>query len=138
MNKRELQRYLNRGCKKKEGLNRCIIYDNKYLISDGFSVIALNNNPGVDISESLYGLERIYDDFIKLEPECEVLYKKGEQYLIINEDYAVSSFLINNINTIIKGDRYIVVRQSINTTPILKIVNSKTGEYAFILPVKVY
>lgn len=140
MNKQKLRTYLNGAKDKKDLKTKCIKGINYYLISDTYSIIKLNSNYDLEVMEDKFGLDRLFDRF---ENNYEVDYTfmsvpVEEEQLYLDKDYMINKKLFNKINNVIKSNVFTVLH-NMNTsdkTPIIKLENTKTGEYGYMLPMR--
>lgn len=146
MNKRELIRYLKKGEKSKAILKNCFKYENGYLISDSYSVIYLNDNHNTEVVDDVCGITRIFDNFennyefnFKLE-ELEIVSDEKEKIkrAKLNDEYDINVTLFNRIKNIIKADDVGIIynMNTSDTTPMIKLTNTKTNERGYLLPMK--
>ncbi len=63
MNKQVLKSYFVGSLKGKELKEKCFPYKESYLISNGYSIIRLNKNYGMNISTDKLSINKIYEDF---------------------------------------------------------------------------
>ena len=144
MNKRSLKSYMNnRTNPKKELKINCFKSDDKYIISDSYSIILLNNNYHLEVNQDKYGLNAIRDRF---ENGFEVDYTfmtpledNDEMYEPINDKYGINIKLFKRINNVIKGNSFAVLKslKSDDYTPfIIRLENTKTKEIGYMLPMR--
>lgn len=148
MNKRILNAYLKNGEKSKPILKNCFKYENGYLISDCYSVIYLNNNHNIEVVDDVCGITRIFDNFennyefnFKLD-ELEIVSDEKEKVkrAKLKDNYEVDVTLLNRIKNIIKADDIGIIynMNTSDTTPIIKLTNTKTNERGYLLPMKTF
>lgn len=146
MNKRILNAYLKNGEKSIPILKNCFKYENGYLISDSYSVIYLNDNHNTEVVDVVCGITRIFDNFennyefnFNLE-ELEIVSDEKEKIkrAKLNDEYDINVTLFNRIKNIIKADDIGIIynMNTSDTTPMIKLTNTKTNERGYLLPMK--
>lgn len=146
MNKRILNTYLKKGEQSKPILKNCFKYENGYLISDCYSVIYLNDNHNIEVVDDVCGVARIFNNFennykfnFKLE-ELEIVSDEKEKIKTakLKDNYEINVTLFNRIKNIIKADDIGIVcnMDTSDTTPIIKLTNTKTNERGYLLPMR--
>lgn len=141
MNKRVLKSYLN-GSNKQLLAENCFKYENGYLISDSYSIIKLNTPNELIIAEKdILGLSKIYESFVnnyEFLTDYIPLWLELEK---IDDEYGIQMKLFKRINTIIRGNKYAIMRAKDNLSSaryVIKLENTKTNEIAYMLPARVY
>lgn len=146
MNKRILNAYLKKGEHNKPILKNCFKYENGYLISDCYSVIYLNDNHNIEVVDDVCGVARIFNNFennynfnFKLE-ELDIVSDEKDKIkrAKLNDEYEVNVTLFNRIKNIIKADDFVVIKNmnTDDTTPIMKLTNTKTNERGYLMPMR--
>ena len=146
MNKRDLKSYMNNKTNSNDLLKtKCFKSDNKYIISDSYSIIILNDNYGLEVSDDTYNINSFRDRF---ENGFEIDYTfftipedNEDMYEPINENYGINIKLFKRINKVIKGTSYAILKnlKSDDYTPfIIKLENTKTNEIGYMLPMRKY
>lgn len=139
MNKRDLKSYLNKSNREilKES---CFNYDNKFIISDTYSVIILNDNPDLELKEDSFGFSRMIDNW---KTNYQIVYtfmtleENEDNYSPIDENYGINHKLFKRINNVIKGTTYTVLENKQDYTPyIIRLENTKTKEVGYMLPMR--
>lgn len=146
MNKRILNAYLKYAEKQKPILKNCFKHEEGYLICDSYSIILLKDNCDIDVVQDLLNVNKLFDNFennynfnFKLE-ELEIVSDEKEKVKIskLNDEYKVNVTLLNRIKNIIKADVVVVIKNmnTSDTTPIIKLTNTKTNERGYLLPMR--
>lgn len=145
MNKRILNAYLKKGEKSKPILKNCFKYENGYLISDCYSVIYLNDNHNIEVVDDVCGIVRIFDYF---ENNYKFNFKLDELEIVsddekiktakLKDNFEINISLFNRIKNIIKADDVGIIynMNTSDTTPIIKLTNTKTNERGYLLPMR--
>lgn len=152
MSKSILRNYLEynkRGRNKKQFdylSTSCFLYDGKYLISDSYSVVALNDTRGLEVKEDLLGINLHYKSmqedrvaFTELNARL-IKEDKRETTSLGIDNYELNIRLAQNIIKLIKANRVEILEDTIYSSvhPIIKISNDKTGEIGLLLPMRKY
>jgi hypothetical protein len=144
MNKAILKTYFNKENDRTGKIlrDKTFKYDNKYLISDKYSIVCLNDNYGLEISKDTLGINRIYENFINN-------YEIGSTFMTIDtkedfepitKDYSIQMKQFRRINKLIKSNTYAIL-YNINKkddVPIVRLENSKTKETAYLLACRTF
>jgi len=144
MNKRVLKSYMNNKKDRHDILKTsCFKCNDKFVISDSNSLIILNDNYDLDIKDDTLGLLKFKENF---ENNFEVDYtfmapleNNDEMYEPIDESYGINIKLFNKINKVIKGNSYAIMKNKdkLSYTPyIIRLENTKTKEYGYMLPMR--
>lgn len=124
----------------------CFRYGNKYLVSDSYSVVLLNDTRGLEIKEDSFGIGLHYwsmqEDrvaFIELNTRLMKEDKRETIPLGIN-NYEINMRLAQNIIKLIKANKVEVLEHTIydSAHPVIKISNDNTGEIGLLLPMRKY
>lgn len=147
MNKAELKRYMNRKDNRELLKSNCFEYNDKYLVSDSYSIIALSSNYDLHIMEDVFRFYNFIDNF----NECyefnyiinifEIINYVDPNYFPITDDYGINIKELMKIVKIIKGRKCEILvnkKESSNNPFIIKIVNKDKSEYAYLLPMRCY
>ena len=145
MNKRALKSYLNNNKTDNKLLRiSCFKDDNKFIISDTYSIIVLNDNYDL-IPEDKIDLKRFKDNF---ENNYEVDYTfmnkledNEDMYEPITDKYGINIKLFKRIDNVIKGNTYAVLKsvKADDYVPfIIRLENTKTKELGYMLPMKTF
>ena len=138
MNKVNLKRYLNNKNNKEELKTRCVKDNDKYIISNSYSIVVLNDNYGLDVMSDKYGLIRFRNEFDSLNDVFKTfkeLQDNEEMVEPIDSKYGINIKLFKKINTLIKADKYTILEfKNRFEKYIIKLENTRSGEYAYILP----
>jgi hypothetical protein len=138
MNKVNLKRYLNNKNNKEKLKTSCVKDNDKYIISNSFSVTVLNDNYGLDIMSDKYGLIRFKDEFDSLNDIFKTfteLQDNEEMVEPIDSEYGINIKLFKEVNNLIKADKYTILEfKNRFEKYIIKLENTRSGEYAYILP----
>lgn len=152
MSKSILKNYLEynkRGRNKKQFdylSTSCFLYEGKYLISDGCSVVALNDTRGLEVKQDLLGINMHYKSmqenrvaFTELNTRL-IKEDKRDTIPLGIDNYELNIRLAQNIIKLIKANRVEVLEDTIYNSahPIIKISNDKTGEIGLLLPMRKY
>lgn len=152
MSKSILRNYLEynkRGRNKKQFdylSTSCFLYEGKYLISDGYSVVLLNDTRGLEIKEDLLGISKHYESmqenrvtFTELNTRL-IKEDKRDTIPLGIDNYELNIRLAQNIIKLIKANKVEVLEDTIYkyAHPIIKISNDKTGEIGLLLPMRKY
>lgn len=146
MNKRDLKSYMNNKTNTREVLKTsCFKSDDKYIISDSYSIIVLNDNYDLEISDDKYNMNGFRDRFkngFELDYNLNSAPEDNEDmYEPINEGYGINIKLFKRINKVIKADNYAILKnlKSDDYMPfIIKLENTKTKEVGYMLPMRKY
>ena len=144
MNKQALKSYLTNKSNNREILrNNCFKSEDKYIISDSYSIIVLNDNYNLEIQDDKYNMNGFRYNF---ENNFEIDYTffntddfKDKEYEPINENYGINVKLFKRINNIIKGNSYAILKnlKTDDYIPfIIKLENNKTKEVGYMLPMR--
>lgn len=146
MNKRILNAYLKYAEKQKPILKNCFKHEEGYLICDSYSIILLKDNCDIDVVQDLLNVNKLFDNFennynfnFKLE-ELEIVSDEKDKIkrAKLNDEYEVNVTLFNRIKNIIKADDFVVIKNmnTNDTTPIMKLTNTKTNERGYLMPMR--
>lgn len=155
MNKQNFKNYF--AGYKNEHREKLYKINNKFYITNLISIIKLNGNYGIDVSEEIdintkKSLEILFDRFMNYEEVGYVseLDSKNSEYrtLYLNDgnilkDYEVRDIQLRKIRKVLTLDKrtdiktYVVSSGKINPSYAIKMYNN-IGEVAFLLPVKIY
>ena len=146
MIKRDLKSYMNSKTNSKELLKtKCFKSNDKYIISDSYSIIILNDNYILEVAEDTYNMNLFRDRFengFELDYTFFAIPEDNEDmYEPINENYGINIKLFKRINKVIKGNSYAILKnlKSDDYTPfIIKLENTKTKEVGYMLPMRKY
>lgn len=140
MNKANLKRYLNHKCNKEELKTSCVKDNDKYIISDSYSIIVLNDNYGLDVISDKYRLVRFKSEFDSLNDVFKTfneIQDNEEMVEPIDSEYGINIKLFKKINNVIKADKYTVLEfRNRFEKYIIKLENTKSREYAYMLPTR--
>ena len=140
MNKRVFNSYL-KGSNRPYLEQNCFEYENGYLISDSYSVIKLNDNNGLKIEKDILNVGNIYQNFIDDYEFLSDYIPLWLEFEKIDDKYGIQMKLFKRINTIIKGNKYAIMKAKNNLSSaryIIKLENTKTNEVAYMLPARFY
>lgn len=140
MNKRVLKSYL-KNSKKPLLETSCFKYNDKFLISDSYSIILLNDNYDLDIKDDTLCLYNHYENFRDYFEISFTFFKPLEDDEPIDENYEINCKIFNKIKNIIKANSYAVLENKNKDSYmkyIIKLENSKTKEHGYLLPMKRY
>lgn len=124
----------------------CFLYEGKYLISDSYSVVSLNDTRGLEVKEDLLGINKHYKSmqedrvaFTELDTKL-MIEDKRESIPLGIDNYEINMRLAQNIIKLIKANKVEVLEHTIYDYmhPIIKISNDKTGEIGLLLPMRKY
>lgn len=147
MNKRTLNAYLKYAEKQKTILKNCFKHEEGYLICDTYSIILLNDNYNIDVVQDLLSINKMFDRF---DNEYEFNFKLEELEIIntdekikpakLKDNYEINVTLFNRVKNIIKADDISIIynMDTNDTTPIIKLTNTKTNERGYLLPMRKY
>lgn len=146
MNKRILNAYLKKGENNKPILKNCFKHDEGYLICDAYSIILLKDNYDIDVVQDVLNINNMFNRFdseyefnFKLE-ELEIVSDEKEKIkrAKLNDEYDINVTLFNRIKNIIKADVVVVIKNmnTSDTTPIIKLTNTKTNERGYLMPMR--
>ena len=147
MNKTFTNKYLGKTKKlKKELFDNCFKYQDKYLISDTYSIIVLNEPYFLSISKD-ESLTNQFKDFMEdftnnfeyfkdLEKEP----NKDEAVERIIDNYGVGSKEFYQIKNIIRANKFTILKckKEQILQYLIKLENTKTKEFAYLLPTRRY
>lgn len=141
MNKRSLESYLKKN--DREILrNNCFRYEYNYLISNSYSVIKLNDNYNLNVTDDILGVCKIFDNFsnnFEFYKNIDSVENNDEYYAPINDKFGINTKLFNKIKKVINAKDFAILKnKDINayTTFIIRLENLKTKEMAYMLPMK--
>lgn len=146
MNKRILNAYLKYAEKQKPILKNCFKHEEGYLICDAYSIILLKDYYNIDVVQDVLNINKLFDNFennyefnFKLE-ELEIVSDENEKIKTakLKDNYEINVTLLNRIKNIIKADVVVVIKNmnTSDTTPIIKLTNTKTNERGYLLPMR--
>lgn len=151
MNKTNLKKYMEHKSNSKQLLkSNCFNYEDKFLISDSYSIIVLNNNYDLGVSDDTYGLVRLLDgfnncyefneDYVKSDERIEK--HRGKLFDKFNKDFSIQIALFERVRKIIKANKFTILKKrngfNYHVGYVIKLENTKSGEYAYMLPAKVF
>lgn len=149
MNKTSLKKYMKHKSNLKQLLkSNCFNYGDKFLISDSYSIIVLNNNYDLDVSDDTYGLIKLldefdndyefYKDYVKSDERIEK--NRGRLFDNFDKDFSIQIALFERVRKVIKANKFTLLRKKSFSYHyidyIMKLENTKSGEYAFMLPAR--
>ena len=152
MSKSILRNYLEYG---KRGRNKkqfdylstgCFLYEGKYLVSDSYSVVALNDTRGLEVKEDSFGINLHYKSmqenrvaFTELNTRL-IKEDKRESIPLGIDNYELNVKLAQRVIKLIKANKVEVLKDTIYdyAHPIIKISNDKTEEIGLLLPMRKY
>lgn len=152
MSKSILRNYLeygkrNRNKKQFDYLSTsCFLYEDKYLVSDSCSVVALNDTRGLEVKEDLLGVNLHYKSmqenrvvFTELNTRL-IKEDKRESIPLGIDNYELNVKLAQRVIKLIKANKVEILEHTIYNyiNPIIKISNDKTGEIGLLLPMRKY
>ena len=148
MNKRILNAYLKYAEKQKPILKNCFKHEEGYLICDAYSIILLKDNYNIDVVQDVLSINNMFDNFennyefsFKIE-ELEITSSENEKIKTakLKDNYEINVTRLNRIKNIIKADDIGIVynMNTSDTTPIIKLTNTKTNERGYLLPMRKY
>lgn len=140
MNKRILKSYL-KNSKRKLLVTSCFKYNDKFLISDSYSIILLNDNYDLDIKDDTLCLYNHYESFKNNFEIAFTFFTPLETDEPIDENYEINYKIFNKIKNIIKADNYAVLENKNKDSYmkyIIKLENRKTKEHGYLLPMRRY
>lgn len=111
-------------------LNTCFTYQDYYVISDAYSFIILNESNGLEIKTSdivnknmgLFNEYHIKNEYKMLDVDSQD----------IDDNYGINNELLSLIINVINPDEFYIMEHDSKKMPILKVINTKTGEFAFL------
>lgn len=144
MNKRILNSYMNRKGNKELLKGNCFKYEDNYIVSDGYSVIVLNDPYGLNVEEDKYKLSSFVENFRNNFELDYTFFKLNDSdielgYGPVTENYGIGVKEFKKINNIIKGNSYGIYKNldtSYYTPFVIYLENNKTKEYAYLLPMR--
>lgn len=124
----------------------CFLYEGKYLISDSYSVVALNDTRGLEVKEDLLGINKHYKSMQEnrvgfKELNTRLIKETKEKIITLDIDnYELNTRLAQNVIKLIKANRVEILEHTIydSAHPVIKISNDKTGEIGLLLPMRKY
>lgn len=147
MNKASLKKYMEHKSNLKQLLkSNCFNYEDKFLISDSYSIIVLNNNYDLDVSDDTYGLIRLLDgfnngyefneDYVKSDERIEKC--RDKLFDKFNKDFSIQIALFERVRKVIKANKFTILKKKNGfnyfSDYVIKLENTKSGEYAYMLP----
>lgn len=144
MNKRILNSYMNRKGNKELLKGNCFKYENNYIVSDGYSVIVLNDNYDLNVKDDKYNLYQFVENFKNNFELDYTFFKLNDSdielgYGAVTETHGINVKEFKKINNIIKGNSYGIYK-NLDTKSYMPFViyleNNKTKEYAYLLPMR--
>lgn len=157
MNKQVLKSYFVGSLKQEELKENCFSYKDSYLISNGYSIVKLNKNYGMNISVDKLSLNKIYEDFEynfnlhTLDITQDIVNCQLSEYVFVKEyssdikeeneiiNYGVDIKKLNKIKKLIKANVInIKTKYSSGYMYVIELVNTKTSEKAYLLPIRVF
>lgn len=151
MNKTSLKKYMEHKSNSKQLLkSNCFNYEDKFLISDSYSIIVLNNNYDLDVSDDTYGLVRLLDGFnngyefnenyVKSDERIEK--NRGKLFDKFNKDFSIQISLFERVRKVIKANKFTILKKkngfNYYSDYAIKLENTKSGEYAYMLPARTF
>ena len=142
MNKAILKKfYVNGSAKTRKDLEkRFIKYENVFLISNGYSIIALNDNYDMENMEIKFGscLIKNFNNFeTNYHQEKDItlnVFNETKDHFDIDEYYSINMKLLNIIKGLIRANKvYLLTIDCNGRVPIIKMINEKTKEIAYLL-----
>lgn len=141
MNKATLKTYMNRKDNRELLKNNCFRYNDKYLVSDSYSIIVLNESYDLNVCDDKFKLHSFVEDMqekFEISGEFIKIPDKADYYPV-TDDYGINMKIYKRILKIINGkETYIFNNKTKNEfLPfIICIYNPKTKEYAYLLPMR--
>lgn len=143
MNKRTFKTYINKAASIRPILENCFKYGDKFLVSDTYSIVILNNNYDLEVKEDtlqLSGfLEKWSTNYEELK-EIQAPIDKDKQDLIDN-DFCINNKLFLRIKRLISANKFTILENK-DTKEfmryLIKLENTKTKEKAYLLPCRTY
>lgn len=111
-------------------LNTCFTYQDNYVISDAYSFIILNESNDLEIKTNDIvnkNMELFNEYHIKNEYMMTVVDSQG-----IDDNYGINNELLSLIINVINPDEFYIMEHDSEKMPILKAINTKTNEFAFL------
>ena len=142
MNKRILNSYMKKKSNKELLKNNCFKYGDKYIVSDSYSVIVLNDNYDLNVKDDKYNLYQFVENFknnFDLSYTFFEVPNYDNEYEPVNENYGINTKEFKKINNIIKGNSYAIYdnQDKKSYMPfVIYLENNKTKEYAYLLPMR--
>lgn len=145
MNRANLKSYLNSKINREELKRGYIKVNDKCMITNAYSIIFLNDSNGLEVVADKYGLTNFKDS-------VEYDYNNGEfksiseldnkiDFIPIQDGFEINMKEVKKISGVIKCNEY-ALRESKDYYNfyrfIIELRNTKSGEYAYLLPSKTY
>jgi hypothetical protein len=140
--KRKLKNYLS--CTYNELERNCYKIDKYYVISDKYSIICLNDSNELNIikendTNAMYkSIKGFYEDFNNTTQKNEITPDYSTEAIKIDKDYSIATKNLKEIKNLIKADKFFIREHGGYLKYIIEIRNTKTNEYAYLLPCRVY
>lgn len=125
--------------------NKCFKMENSYLISDSYSIIALNDSYNLETSD-----DKLKDSVIKTYKGFKDNYTfknditlNDEEYTKIDDLYSIGNKKAKTICKIIKADKVAILEPKeqlyyTSKNPIIYLENTKTKDYGYLLPCRTF
>lgn len=143
MNKRTFKSYINKAASIRPILENCFKYEDKFLVSDTYSIVILNNNYELEVKEDtlqLSGFLLKWATMFRELKEIQAPTDKDKQDNIDN-DFCINNKLFLRIKRLISADKFTILKNK-DTKEfmryLIKLENTKTKEKAYLLPSKMY
>ena len=125
--------------------NKCFKMEDSYLISDSYSIICLNDNYNLEVSDYTikHNVIKMYDSFKDNYIFKNDITLSDEEYTKIDDMYSIDNKKAKTIIKIIKADKISILEVKeynyfSGKTPIIYLENTKTKEHAYLLPCRNY
>lgn len=143
MNKRTFQSYVKRAITQRPILENCFKYGDKFLVSDTYSIVILNDNYDLEVKEDTLQLSgfllkwaTMFEDLKEIQAPTD---KDKEDN--IDNDFCINNKLFLRVKRLISANKFTILKNK-DTKEfmryLIKLENTKTKEKAYILPCKQY
>lgn len=144
MNKRILNSYMKKKSNKELLKTNCFKYGDKYIVSDSYSVIVLNDNYDLNVKDDKYNLYQFVENFKNNFDLSYTFFKLNDSdielgYGAVTETHGINVKEFKKINNIIKGNCYAIYNNQDKKSYmpfVIYLENNKTKEYAYLLPMR--
>lgn len=143
MNKRTFKSYVNKAASVRPILENCFKYEDKFLISDTYSIVILNKSYDLEVKEDtlqLSGFLLKWATMFEELKEIQAPTDKDKQDKI-DDTFEINNKLFLRIKRLISANKFTILENK-NTNEfmryLIKLENTKTKEKAYLLPCKKY
>lgn len=143
MNKRTFKSYVNKAITQRPILENCFKYGDKFLVSDTYSIVILNNNYDLEVKEDTLQLSGFLLKWATMFEELKEIQAPTDEDKqdIIDDVFCINNKLFLRLKRLISANKFTILKNK-DTKEfmryLIKLENTKTKEKAYLLPSKMY